>query len=105
MFRLKVGFLHQKNLPSVEDTSRPGGIVDLQWWINLTQREPRLVELLHEDDRPTALFSLRDDRKFEVRYQFGFIIPQDLECADPAPIQELVDYMNHVREQPTTKRA
>lgn len=99
MFRLKVGFLHIKKLPSVEDSSRLGGIVDLQWWINLTQEDSRFVEVPHQDDRPTALFSLRDGRKFEVRYQFGFIIPQNLESLDPSPIQELVDYMNHVREQ------
>jgi len=105
MFRLKIGFLHRKLLPSIEDSERLEGCVNLQWWIDLTHRSPRLQEVLHDDDRPTALFSLGDGIHFEVRYQFGFIVPQDFEWTDPQPMRALLEHMNEMGAgSPETER-
>ena len=50
--------------------------------------------MVHVNDRPTAIFTLKDSSAFEVRYQFGFVVPQELEYTDRVPMEELVDHMN-----------
>jgi hypothetical protein len=69
-----------------------------------------MKEVVHVNDRPTAIFTLKDSSAFEVRYQFGFVVPQELDSTDRVPMEELVDYMNewlrrsalkHVRYQST----
>lgn len=109
-FALKIGFLHRKELPAIQEPGRLGNLVDLYWWIDFTKRSPRMKEVVHVNDRPTAIFTLKDSSAFEVRYQFGFVVPQELDCTDRVPMEELVDYMNewsrrsalkHVRYQST----
>ncbi len=74
--------------------------MDLNWWIAFTRSSAQLEEIQHPDDRPTALFRRADGSKFEVRYQFGKIIPQDLDWTDPAPMHELAAHMNEERKKP-----
>src|SRR4051812_10983009 len=100
MFALKIGTFGRKEMPAIEDQDGPGGCVDLHWWIALTQQSERLEEVLHPDDRPTALFRRADGSKFEVRYQFGKIVPQDWEWRDPAPMLELLAHMNEGQKEP-----
>jgi len=97
MFALKFGNFGRTEKPAIEDKSQPGGCVDLRWWIDFTKRSPRLEQVLYPDDRPSALFTRSDDSRFEVRYQFGVIVPQEWEWKDATPMQELLAHMNEAR--------
>jgi hypothetical protein len=100
MFALRPHAFGWKNMPAIEDQTSPGGCVDLDWWIALTKCSPRLEEVAHADDRPSALFTRADGSKFEVRYQFGMIVPQEWQWCDPAPMLELAAYQNDATKEP-----
>jgi hypothetical protein len=63
-----------KDLLAIGIGDGPYDIVDLDRWINAVEKSPRLREVIHENSRPTAIFTSPKGEEKEVYHQHGFII-------------------------------
>lgn len=70
-------------------------MVPLDLWIRFTKDSPRIHEILHEKERPTAIFKGINNEEIEVIYCLGRVTAarwNDRERADI--LQALTDHLN-----------
>ena len=72
-----------------------GTMVPLDDWIRFTKESPQMREVLHDSNRPTAVFRNATGNEIEVVYLFGAVVAEkysDLKRADI--LGELVGSLN-----------